>query len=79
MYASEVKAGCKIFANGTDEADAVITIDFGQGSCTMGTKAALNIGSIFIEKREIITFGTSYKDIVFAMSNCDDEVRNHSF
>ena len=69
-----MQPGCKIIANGTDEANAVITLDFGQGSCTTGKRAALNVGSIFIGKRKIVTFGTPYKDIVFAMSNCNDEV-----
>lgn len=79
MYGSEIQAGCKIIADGTDEANAVITIDFGQGVCTTtGKNVALNVGSIFIEKHEIITFGTSFQDIVFAMSNCDDEVSNQS-
>ena len=35
---------------------------------------ALNVGSIFIGDDEIISFGAQYKDIIFAMSDCDDEI-----
>ena len=74
VYGSEIQPECKIIAEGTSDADAVITVDFGQGSCSSGNSVALSKGSIFIGNHEIISFGESYKDIIFAMSDCDDEV-----
>ena len=74
IYGSEIQPGCKIIADGTSEADTVITVDFGQGSCTTGQSVALKDGSIFLNKKEVVFFGRAYKDIIFMMSNCDDEV-----
>lgn len=74
VYGNEVLSGCSIIANGTPDADAVITIDFGQGSCKSGNEVALSEGSIFIDEVKIVTFGTAFKDIIFAMSDCDDVI-----
>ena len=74
MYGSEVQPGCKIIANGSSDTDAVITVDFGQGPCTSGSTATLRSGSISIGGIEIVTFATSFKDIIFLLSNCHDEV-----
>jgi hypothetical protein len=74
IYGNEVQSGCKIFADGTNEVNAVITVDFGQGSCTNGQQVTLFEGSVFIDKHEIISFGKSYKDIVFRMTDCNDMV-----
>ena len=68
VYASEIQTGCKIIANGTSTADSRITIEFGRGSCNIGKNAALNVGSIFIGKREFIKIGRSYKGK--AMCDC---------
>ena len=74
IYGSDIQPGCKIIADGTSEADAIITVDFGQGSCTSGRSVALKEGSIFFNKDEVVSFGSSYKDIIFMMSSCHDEV-----
>lgn len=73
VYGSEIQPGCKIIANGTST-DAVITIDFGQHSCTIGKTVSLGEGIILIGNDEIVSFGTPYKDIVFVMSDCDDVI-----
>ena len=49
IYGSEVLSGCKINADGTDQSDAIITVDFGQGACTSGNSITLNEGSIEID------------------------------
>lgn len=78
VYGSEVQSGCKIIANGSSDSEAVITVDFGQGPCISGSTATLGIGSISINGNdEIVSFATSFKDIIFLMSNCNDEV-SHS-
>ena len=74
IYGSEVLSGCKINADGTDQSDAIITVDFGQGACTSGHSITLNEGSIEIDGHEIVSFGSPFKDIAFMMSNCDDQV-----
>ena len=73
VYGSEVKPGCKIIADGSNE-DAVMTVDFGQGSCESGKTASLNEGSIFINGIEIVSFGSVFKDVIFLMTECNDEV-----
>lgn len=57
----------------TNDVNAVITVDFGR-SCSSGKSVALNMGDIFIGRHKIISFSTAYKDIIFVMSDCDDEV-----
>ena len=74
IYGSEVLSGCKINAAGKDESDAIITVDFGQGTCTSGHSITLNEGSIEIDGNEIVSFGSPFKDIAFMMSNCNDQV-----
>lgn len=74
VYGNEVQSGCKIIADGTPEADAVITIDFGQGNCTSGKTVTLNEGSVFVDENEVVTFGARYQTIIFAMTNCNDNV-----
>jgi hypothetical protein len=75
VYGSEVKSGCKIIADGTsDGANAILTIDFGQESCSNGHTVSLNQNKIVINGNEIVIFGTPFKDIFFAMSNCNDQV-----
>ena len=71
---NEVRSGCKIIADGSSAADSTITVDFGQNSCTAGHSVSLGEGSIVIDGIEIIAFGTNFKNIVIALSNCDDEV-----
>jgi hypothetical protein len=70
----EIQSGCKIIADGTSAANAVITVDFGQGACTSGWTVALVGGRIFIDAHEVIQFGPAYQDIVLIMSDCDDKV-----
>jgi hypothetical protein len=74
IYGSEVQSGCRIIGNGSSDTRAVITVDFGQGSCTSGKAVTLEGGSIFIGGDEIVTFGAPFKDVIFAMTNCDDVV-----
>lgn len=74
IYGSEVQSGCKIIADGTDIANTTLTIDFGQGSCSGGHLISLNEGSIFIGDQEVVQFGSPFKDIIFVMSDCNDEV-----
>lgn len=74
VYGNEVQPGCKIIANGSSDSDAVITIDFGQGPCGSSSRASLKSGSISINGNEIVFFDASYTNIIFLMSNCDDEV-----
>lgn len=51
-----------------------MTIDFGQESCSNGHTVSLNQNKIVIIGNEIVTFGRPFKDIVLAMSNCNDQV-----
>ena len=74
MYGNEVQSGCKIIANGSNEAGAVVTVDYGQDSCTSGKSVTLHEGSIIIGGAEVVSLGTAFKDIIFAMTNCNDEV-----
>ena len=74
IQGNEVGSNCRIVAQGTSLADAVITVDFGTGSCGSGYQVTLNEGSILIGVNEIISFGSSFKNIIFIMSNCNDEV-----
>ena len=64
----QVMSGCRIVADGTIEADATITIDFGQGACTSGSQAELLAGSIILNGVEVVLYGTSYKGK--AMCDC---------
>jgi hypothetical protein len=73
VYGNEVHSKCKIIAQGTTQADAIITVDFGARSCTSNT-VTLNEGIITINGNQVVSFGPSFKDIVFFMSNCDDRV-----
>ena len=74
VYGDEVQSGCKIIADGTNEGDVILTVDFSQGPCTSGYAVSLNEGNIIISGNEIVSFGTPFKDIMFIMSNCNDEV-----
>lgn len=79
IYGNEVQSGCKIIADGNSEANAVITVDFGQGACTSGKSVTLHEGSIFIgdangDEHEVVLFGRPYRDIIFIMTDCNDEV-----
>ena len=74
IYGSDIQPGCKVIATGSSAADAILTLDFGQGSCTSGKSVTLNEGSIFIGDDEVVSFGRPYKDIIFMMSNCNDEI-----
>ena len=74
IYGSEVRSGCKIIAEGTDIANATIRVDFGQGSCSGGHSISLNEGSISIDDREVVQFGSPFKDITLTMTDCDDLV-----
>lgn len=75
IWGSEVRSGCRIIADGTsDGANAILTVDFGQGSCSSGHTVALNKNQVVINGNPIVTFGTPYKDIILAMSNCNDQV-----
>jgi hypothetical protein len=56
-------------------ANAILTIDFGEESCTSGHTVTLNKNKVVINGNEIMTFGTPFKDIIFAMSNCNDQVK----
>lgn len=73
VYGNEVRSNCKIIAQGTSQADAVITVDFGSGACT-GNKVTLDEGIITIDGNEVVSFGSPFKDIIFIMSSCDDQV-----
>ena len=74
IYGSEVLPGCKVIAQGSADADAIITVDFGQGTCSTGASASLHAGIISINGNEIVSFSTAYKDIVFVTSDCADEI-----
>lgn len=73
LYGNEVRSNCNIVAEGTTQADAVITVDFGTGSCT-GNTVTLDEGIIKIDGNKVVSFGSSFKDIIFIMSSCDDQV-----
>jgi hypothetical protein len=73
IYGSEVQSGCQIIANGSSDANAILTIDFGQLSCSSGHSVTLNEGSVVIDGNEIVAFDASFKDIILAGSNCADQ------
>ena len=75
MYGSKLLGDCYIDANGSSEADGVITIDFGQESCTNGISVSLdNENSIFVGDKKIVWFSYYYRDIIFKMTECDDVI-----
>jgi hypothetical protein len=75
VYGNEVRSGCNIIADGTtDGTSAILTIDFGQESCSSGHTVILNENKVIINGNEIVTIGTPFKDIILAMSNCNDQV-----
>ena len=74
IHGNQVRPGCKIIADGAGDTNAIITVDFGPGSCTSGHSVTLNEGSIVINGNEIVTFGASFRDIIFAGSNCNDQL-----
>ena len=74
VHGSEIQSKCKVIANGSSDADAILTLDFGQGSCTSGKSVTLNEGRIFIGVDEVVSFGRPYKDIILKMSSCHDSV-----
>ena len=73
MYGSEIRSGCRIIADGANE-DALLTIDFGQGSCASGKGVTLSEGSIFINGNEVVSVASVFKDIILLMTDCNDEV-----
>lgn len=74
VYGSEVLSNCRIKALGSNEGDSILTVDFGQGPCSSGQTVVLQAGSITVNGIEIVSYSAAYKDIIFVMSNCEDEV-----
>lgn len=74
VWGSEIQSGCKIIADGAKESDAIIKVDFGQGTCDSGKTVSLDGRSISIDGSEAINFGAPFKNIIFVMTDCNDEV-----
>ena len=74
VYASQIRSGCYIRGYGSSEADAIVTVDFGQTECTSGVSITLDEGSIIFDGREVIRFDSPFKDIILKMTECNDEI-----
>ena len=74
VWGSEIQSGCNIIADGAEESDAIITVDFGQGTCDSGKTVSLDGRTISIDGSEAINFGAPFKNIIFVMTDCNDEV-----
>ncbi len=77
IYGSEIQAGCRIHALGSEEARATLTIDFGTDSCDTERRLSVTDGIItfgYTGEEAIISFGQAFQDVTFVLSNCGDYI-----